>query len=78
MAGQIKRLARHGNSSALVIDRPILEMLGIDEETDLKVTTDGKKLIIEPLTEEERQSRFQKAIKKTGKENAELFRRLAK
>lgn len=76
--GQIKRLARHGNSSALVIDRPILEMLGIDDQTDLKVTTDGKRLIIEPLSEEERNMRFEKVLKKTGQKNADLFKRLAK
>ena len=76
--GQIKRLARHGNSSALVIDRPILELLGIDDQTDLRVTTDGKRLIIEPLGEAERQARFESVVQKTGKKNAELFKRLAK
>ena len=76
--GQIKRLARHGNSSALVIDRPILEMLGIDDQTDLRITTDGKRLIIEPLSEEERKMQFEKAMKRTGQKNAELFKRLAK
>jgi antitoxin MazE len=76
--GQIKRLSRHGNSRALVIDRPILELLGIDEQTDLRMTTDGKRLIIEPVTDAERQAQFQKILKKTGKKNAEIFRRLAK
>jgi antitoxin MazE len=76
--GQIKRLSRHGNSSALVIDRPILEMLGIDDQTELKITTDGKRLIIEPLSEEERNVRFEQVMQRTGNANAELFRRLAK
>ena len=29
----IKKLTKHGNSVALVIDRPILELLKIDVET---------------------------------------------
>jgi hypothetical protein len=58
--------------------RPILELLGIDEQTDLRMTTDGKRLIIEPVTDAERQAQFQKILKKTGKKNAEIFRRLAK
>ncbi|HZL34399.1 MAG TPA: hypothetical protein VFC78_03755 [Tepidisphaeraceae bacterium] len=75
--GQIKRLSRHGNSSALVIDRPILDLLGIDYQTELKMTTDGTRLIIEPLRKKERQSHFARVLKKTGKTNAELFKRLA-
>jgi antitoxin MazE len=76
--GQIKRLARHGNSSALVIDRPVLELLGIDDQTELKITTDGTRLIIEPLSAEERKMRLEAIVKKTGQQNAELFKRLAK
>lgn len=44
----IKKLSRHGNSLALVIDKPILELLSINEETPLKIRTDGKNIIIEP------------------------------
>ena len=61
--GQVKRLSRHGNSRAVVINRPILELLGINEQTDLRLTTDGKRLIIEPVTGEERQSHFQEILK---------------
>jgi hypothetical protein len=34
-----KKLCKHGNSLALVIDRSILELLGIDEETTLDIST---------------------------------------
>ena len=44
----VKRLTKHGNSMALVIDRPILELLNIDSETPLEISTDGKQLIIAP------------------------------
>jgi len=43
-----KTLTAVGNSLALVIDRPILELLEITRETELRLTTDGRRLIIEP------------------------------
>jgi hypothetical protein len=45
----IKTLRPVGNSLGLIIDRPILELLGIDRRTPLRITTDGKVLYIEPV-----------------------------
>lgn len=44
-----KKLARHGNSNAILLDKPILELLNITEHTQLKITTDGTSLIITPV-----------------------------
>lgn len=45
----VKTLVKHGNSYALVIDKPILELLNIKPDTPLEVsTTDGKTLTITP------------------------------
>ena len=45
----VKTLVKHGNSYALVIDKPILELLNISPDTPLEVsTTDGKTLTIKP------------------------------
>ncbi|HHV57397.1 MAG TPA: AbrB/MazE/SpoVT family DNA-binding domain-containing protein [Firmicutes bacterium] len=52
----IKTLTAHGNSAALIIDKPILELLGITLDTPLKVSTDGKSLIISPLRDAEREA----------------------
>ncbi len=45
----IKKLTSIGNSLGLVIERPILELLDIDSETDLDIKTDGESLIIRPV-----------------------------
>ncbi len=45
----IKKLSKFGNSKALVIDKPILELINIGEETELEISTDGKSLIITPV-----------------------------
>jgi antitoxin MazE len=42
----IKYLTRHGNSMALVIDRPILNLLKISPDSPLEVTTDGQRITI--------------------------------
>jgi antitoxin component of MazEF toxin-antitoxin module len=44
----IKKLTKHGNSLALVIDRPILDRLNIQPDTPLDVSTDEKQLIVAP------------------------------
>jgi antitoxin component of MazEF toxin-antitoxin module len=57
-----KKLSRHGNSLALVIDKPILELLGIDENTLLEITTDGKTLrIAAEVTPDEQDRLFAEA-----------------
>ena len=50
----IKTLRPVGNSLGLIIDRPILELLGIDQRTQLRIRTDGKVLTIEPVAREGR------------------------
>lgn len=44
----VKKLTKHGNSLALVIDRPILDLLKIGPETPLDISTGGKQLIVAP------------------------------
>jgi antitoxin MazE len=43
-----KKLARLGNSVGIVIDKPILELLGIDPDGEVDITTDGERLVITP------------------------------
>ena len=73
-----KMLTKHGNSYALVIDKPIMELLGIDPEKPVEVSSDGSRLIVAPVSRESAQQRFRRSVARTGKKNAELFRRLAK
>ena len=40
-----KTLCQHGNSYALVIDKPILELLQTTPETPFEVVTAGKSLL---------------------------------
>jgi antitoxin MazE len=73
----IKKLSKHGNSLALVIDRPILELLKIDEETALNLSTDGRSLVVSPVEDEHRQKRLAEALARGHKRYEKTFRRLA-
>ncbi len=56
--GVIKKLTKHGNSLALVIDKGILELLNIDADTPISMTTDGKHLVIARATDEKIRKRL--------------------
>lgn len=45
----IKKLVKYGNSNALVLDKALLEILNITDTTKLKLSTDGKSLVVTPL-----------------------------
>jgi antitoxin component of MazEF toxin-antitoxin module len=73
----IRTLTRQGNSLALVIDRSLRELMEIDAGTPLKVSVEGRRLIIEPLSETERQARFKKAVDKVDREHGKAMKKLA-
>lgn len=75
-----KNLSTIGNSLGLVIEKPILELLNITRDTELEVTTDGTRLIIEPVREVEakgRRGRIGAATKRVMKNHDRTLRRLA-
>ena len=73
----LKKLTRHGNSLALVIDKGVLDILDIDDQTPLDISTDGTLLIISPVRDENRQKLFNEALAKTNKKYGRTLKRLA-
>jgi antitoxin MazE len=73
----VKRLTKHGNSLALVIDRPILDLLKIDTETPLDISTDGHRLIVAPAAQSERRRKFDAAQRTAHQRYGKAFKRLA-
>ena len=72
----IKKLTRHGNSLALVIDRPILELLKVDPDTPLELATDGDVLIVRPLRDQGRRARFEAVLDAIGAQQDAALRGL--
>ena len=73
----VKHLTQHGNSAALVIDKPVLELLHITLKTPLELETDGKNLIISPLRSAKRASRFRSALQAVNRRHGKTLKALA-
>jgi len=73
----IKKLSKHGNSLALVIDRSILELLGINEQTALELSTDGEALVVAPLRDKKRKKKFDDALAASNERYGKALKRLA-
>lgn len=73
----VKHLTKHGNSLALVLDRGILDLLEIDTETPLSITTDGKSLIVSPVRDTKRQKTLRAALRDGNRRYGRMLKRLA-
>jgi antitoxin MazE len=73
-----KRLQAIGNSAGIIIDKPILELLGITPETELELSTDGQRLIITPVSEKSRRDRVARLQERVLAAHEKTFRKLAK
>jgi len=63
----IKKLTKTGNSLALVLDKSLLDQVGIDAATPLEVSTDGHVIVVSPV----------RARRRTARLYGGVFRRLA-
>lgn len=72
-----KHLTQHGNSAALVIDKPILALLNITMTTPLEISTDGRSLVISPAIEKSRQKKFKAAMDSVNTLHGKTLRKLA-
>lgn len=72
-----KTLIKHGNSLALVIDKPILEMLHITADTPLELTTNGDVILIRPIRDKRRQRQLKASLDKLNEKFGDDLERLA-
>ena len=73
----VRHLVPHGDDLALVIDKPTLELLHLDAETPLEISTDGRVLIVSPASDEKRREEFDAALAKANEKYGEMLERLA-
>jgi len=72
----VKKLIQHGNSAALVIDKPIMEILNITNETTFELSTDGKNLILSPQVENNQEETVIHSLERVNKKYGAVLRRL--
>jgi antitoxin component of MazEF toxin-antitoxin module len=74
----IKQLRKVGNSNALILDKPIMELLGLEEDGQVQLTIQDGALIVVPthpflVNKEEMSSKLEYVLQK----RKEVLRRLA-
>ena len=73
----MKKLTKHGNSLALVIDKPILDLLKMDADTPLEITTDGDVLIVKPQRKRRDRKQLREALAWVNDNYGGALKRLA-
>jgi len=73
----VKTLIKHGNSYALVIDKPILELLRATPDTPFEIVSDGRCLVISPVRDSDEERKFQKALGNVHKRFGRAMKKLA-
>jgi antitoxin component of MazEF toxin-antitoxin module len=73
----LKKLTRIGNGIAVVLDKPLLEELGLDEGAEVEVSTNGQIIVITPKRSAARDRKFRNAAAKINRKYADVFKRLS-
>ncbi len=74
----IKRVSKVGNSSALIFDRALMELIGLKEGGEVLLTVKNGSLIITPADPSLADpDRFQAALDRVATDRKEVLRRLA-
>lgn len=76
-----KKLTKIGNSTALLIDRPILDLLNMTHDTRVEIALgdDGKSLVIRAAADSnERSAAFDKALQETNRSHGGVLKKLSK
>jgi antitoxin component of MazEF toxin-antitoxin module len=71
-----KRLIQHGNSAALVIDKPIMELLNVSMNTPFELTTDGRNLILSPQAENTQEGDLSGSLKRINSRYGKVLKKL--
>ena len=73
----IKKLQKHGNSMALLIEKPMMEALGIREDTSLQINITGQSLVVTPADVGLGKDRVMKSVAKMRRRYSSTLKRLA-
>jgi|JI10StandDraft_1071094.scaffolds.fasta_scaffold146300_2 antitoxin MazE len=73
-----KHLSAVGKSLGIVIEKPILELPHIDKDTELELSTDGVRLIPEPVRRAGHRRPIAAATKRALGAHEKLLEKLAK
>ena len=73
-----KKLTRTGNRLALVLDKRLLDRVGIDADTALDVSTNGQVIVVSPVRDRRHTARLKRIVAEALAQYRGVFGRLAK
>ena len=73
----IKKLTKHGNSLALVIDKPVLELIQATADTPFEIISDGRSLVLTPVRDPKEEKKFEDAVAMVHKRFGRAMKKLA-
>ncbi|MFW6159306.1 MAG: AbrB/MazE/SpoVT family DNA-binding domain-containing protein [Planctomycetota bacterium] len=73
----IKKLTKHGDNLALVLDKPTLDRLGADESTPFELFSDGRSLVLVPVRSPDEEEKFQDALEMVQSRFGRAMKRLS-
>ena len=74
----VKTIRKVGNSNALLLDKPILELLGLQEGGQVKLTVSDGSLIVTPVSLTADPAKFQKCLDRVVRTRRKLLEKLSK
>ncbi len=73
----LKRLIKHGNSRAIVVDKAILEAAGISEDTLFQISVNPSGGLVIQSVDHHKRELFQENFEKLNKKYKKLMQNLA-
>ena len=73
----VKKLTKHGNSLALVIDKPVLELIRATADTPFEIISDGRSLVLTPVRDPKEEKKFADALTMVHKRFGRAMKKLA-
>ena len=74
----IKQLRKVGNSSALILDRAVMELIGLEENSEVQLTVHNGSLVLTPANPKQvSHEMFEKALSKVMSKRRSALQRLA-
>ena len=73
-----KALKKVGNSQAIFLDKTLLGLIGAQDDTIFKISIEGSKVILEPITSKEIKEEAMNVAKRVMKTHSATLKKLAK
>ena len=73
----VKTIRKVGNSNALLLDKPILELLGLQEGGQVKLTVSDGSLIVTPVSLTADAEKFRKCLDRVVRTRRKLLEKLS-